>query len=264
MKNSAREFKDGSLSPNERLGLYLQSWLGWVSLLPIYAVVSVLVRFRGHYTISGFRAIRMRFKEITSNKAPLIVCANHLTLIDSVLMMRAFASPLRYLFSYRLLCWNIPAIENTKKKLSWLIITYLAKCILIERMGSASHTAKIVDKLSWLIPRGELVMLFPEGTRSRSGRIDPHAINYGVGKILQRTPGCRVICVYQRGRRQATFSDFPARGDVIDMDMQVITPRTDAKGRRAISELSNQIINKLQEMEQNYLTKKGVSRLIVA
>lgn len=233
--------------------LTLQIYCGWLCVLPLYMAISALLKWRARYRIQNMRVIRREYKRVSSQKAPLIVCANHLTLIDSVLMMWAFAGPVTYLSSYRCLPWNLPAVENTKRRLSWMIITYLAKCILVNRMGSASQTKGMLDKAVWLLNKGEVMMLFPEGTRSRSGRVNMQAINYGIGKLLQRIPGCRVLCVYQRGRHQKVSSDFPNRGEVLDITMEMIVPHTRQQGLRGVSDLSLQVAGKLREMEDRHM-----------
>ncbi|MCO6432063.1 MAG: 1-acyl-sn-glycerol-3-phosphate acyltransferase [Deltaproteobacteria bacterium] len=236
-----------------RYRLLLQRCLGWVALLPLSIVIITLLKKRGRYLIADHGSVRRRFQRlVASSKAPIIVCANHLTLIDSVIMLWAFASPWSYFRNFRLFCWNLPAAENTRKRFSWTVITYLAKCLPVNRLGSASQTNLMLKRMVWLLKRGEIFMLFPEGTRSRAGSVNSDSVNYGVGKILKRLPGCRVLCLYLRGRQQSTYSDFPRKGEIFDIEMELITPHSEKDGLRGIKELSHQVISKLKQMEEDY------------
>lgn len=173
-------------------------------------------------------------------------------MVDSILIQCALAGLWRYFTNYRLLSWNIPAVENFTKKLSWRLVTYLGKCIPIDRKGSAEHTGKVLDKLRYLVQRGEVVTLFPEGTRSRTGRVSLTEPGYGVGKIVQAIPQCDVLCIYMRGASQNLHSNFPAVGDKIYLEMDLITPTSSATGYRAVRESSLQILSKIKQMEDSY------------
>ena len=245
--------KNRTLLPaSERFWLGLQRVCGWVCLLPLSLIVILLVRFRGYFRINQHAKIRREFSEIARAKSRLIICCNHLTLIDSVILLWAFASPLRYFFHYRLYSWNLPAVENATRHFSWRVITYLSKCIFINRLGDAKHTGTLIEKVCYLLRSGESIMIFPEGTRSRTGRVEPQAVNYGIGRILDQIPDCQVLCVYMRGRQQSAYSDFPKRGEVFDINMQLIKPATRQRGLRALRDLSLQVISKIEEMEQSY------------
>lgn len=230
----------------------MQRLFGWLCLVPLSGLIIALCRFRMRYRIKNHAEIRSKFRAISSAKTPLVVCANHLTLIDSVVIIWALASTWRYLLNYRLFCWNLPAAENARKRWSWQIITFLTKCMLIDRLGDAEHTGSVVDTVCNLLRRNNLVMLFPEGTRSRSGRIDVNAVNYGVGKILEEVPACQVLCIYQRGTGQVTYSDFPLRGEVFEFDLEVFRPVTHLTGLRGARDRSRQVIVKLKGMEERY------------
>ena len=97
-------------------------------------------------------------------------------------------------------------------------------------------------------------MVFPEGTRSRSGRIEPKAGTYGVGKILQKMPNTRVLCFYLRGQNQRKFSFFPKKNEIFTGVMKEIKPTTEKKGLRGMKDISEQIINELHQMEQDYFS----------
>ena len=102
------------------------------------------------------------------------------------------------------------------------------------------------------LKRREVALLFPEGGRSRSGRIEDGAGAWGVGRIVGAVDGCRVLCVYMRGRQQETWSDYPAKGDSIYVDIDCIEPKSDHRGARRSRDLAQQIMTRLKAMEEAY------------
>src|SRR5262249_28902517 len=157
-----------------------------------------------------------------------------------------------YVRHWRFFSWNLPAGDFFKKKLVFRLIAYLTKCIFIHRDGTKDHKNSILGICHYLLKRGEIVSLFPEGRRSRTGRFDPEHITYGVGKILAATPGCRVMCVYLRGDQQATYSNYPPKGSRFRVMLETIVPATDKTGKDAYFELTSQISLTLKRMEQDY------------
>ncbi len=188
--------------------------------------------------------------------APLLLCANHLTWIDSVLIQWALFSPWRVALSYRLLVWNLPERSNFYRN-PWLrAYCYLSKCLPIVRGGDRDEQNLVASKVNHLLAEGELVMIFPEGGRSRSGRVEVNDFAYGVGRLVKSLPGCRVLCVYMRGREQQRPSVLPASGQVFDLEMDVMKPRSAAKGLRATRELASSIVERLAQMEGAYFADR--------
>lgn len=245
-----------ALSALEIWKLWFQTILGRIFLLPLGAVMLYLIKSKFRLKIKKHSELRRRFREITKGRSPLIICANHLTLVDSIVILWALKSVPGYFLNYRLFSWNIPARENYCRKPAWRLVTYLNKCIPIDRKGSVEHIDGVLGKLSFLLGRGDLCLIFPEGTRSRSGRFDAQGAGYGIGKLVRSLPGCRVLCVYQRGASQEGYSDFPKRGEVFHIDMEVITPTSAFEGRRAVKDCAVQVLSTLERMEERYFFAK--------
>jgi len=233
----------------------LQRIVGWIFLLPLGVAIIGLLRWKARYRIKNLGDVRKQFKAAASQCSPLIICPNHLTLIDSVLLHWALAPLSWYIFHYRHFSWNLPAKENVEKKLSWRIITFVTKCMSIDRLAGTDNAKEMLDNVRNCLRRGDLVTIFPEGTRSRSGNVEIENVTYGVGKIIQSLPECRVLCVYLRGEGQGAHSDYPRRGERFDLQLELIQPRTASQGLRAVKEISHQVINKLKSMEELYLKK---------
>lgn len=243
-----------SLSKAEVRSLEIQRMLGRVMLLPMGALMLLLIRRVFRVKLRDHVAIRSEFRKIANSGGPLLVCANHLTLVDSIIILWGLASIPRYALQYRLFGWNIPAIENYCKRPSWRLLTYFNKCIPIDRKGTKEHIDSVFSKLAYLMHRGDVCLVFPEGTRSRSGRVNVENAGYGIGKLIQKFPGCRVLCIYQRGDSQQTYSDFPRKGERFSMRMEVITPHSEHKGLRAVREYSMQVVSKLKQLEDEYFS----------
>ena len=200
--------------PRDRLGLAVQRAIGrLLSLLWVPAMVA-LMRFGLGWRIEGKAAARREYRSLWGDgHGPLLVCANHLTMIDSALVAWALGSPPWFLTHYAALPWNVPERRNFAGSLASRILVYLMKCVPVTRGGARGEVAGVLGRLVHLLGRGEAVLVFPEGGRSRSGRVDVENATYGVGRVIGDLPECRVLCVYLRGEHQDGFSDLPARGE---------------------------------------------------
>ena len=76
-----------------------------VLLLPVGGLLVAMMKYVRGYRIENMAEIRRQFKEIWIEKErgqyPLVICSNHLTFIDSALIIWALASNFWYLFNYR-------------------------------------------------------------------------------------------------------------------------------------------------------------------
>lgn len=232
--------------------LRIQKFLGWLAFPILSPLIILILRWIRKYDVKNLDEIRKSFKKIVSENRPILICPNHLTMVDSVIIQYALVSMWGYLCNYRLFAWNIPAKENFSSSLALRVITYLSKCIPIDRNGDESHIQSVLDKADSLLKSKEPFLIFPEGKRSRTGKIEIEEVTYGVGKILQNIPDAIVLCVYLRGSKQKTYSTVPQKNDQFYMKLSTIYPKTEAKGFRGQRELSLQIIRELKAMEENY------------
>ena len=97
----------------------------------------------------------------------------------------------------RLFTWNLPDRQNIAGMRWWIrVLCYVGKCMPVVRKATPEETRRTLDKVAFLLSRGQTVLVFPEGGRSRVGRVDTENFSYGVGRMLQETPAARVLCVY--------------------------------------------------------------------
>lgn len=184
---------------------------------------------------------------------PLLIAANHLTMADSALIAWGLGSTLQHVAEYRGLPWNVPEQARVESSPLWRVLAYLMKCLPVPRGGDRKVVADVLEGLRHLMQRGEVVMMFPEGGRSRSGRVDTESVAYGVGRLIKELGNCRVLCVYLRGDRQGSWSNMPAAGDTFSIATRVIEPRTELRGMRGSRDLATQVLRQLVEMEEEYL-----------
>jgi 1-acyl-sn-glycerol-3-phosphate acyltransferase len=210
-------------------------------------------RFLRGYRITNLESVRAEFDRIRSQStAPMLLCANHLTLIDSMIIGWALRSLWGYTKDWDSFAWNTPERTNFAGNRWHVLLTYLAKCVPITRGGKREDTGAVLNRVAYLLSSGELALVYPEGGRSRSGRVDAESAAWGVGRIVGAVPGCRVLCIYLRGDVQSTWSSLPIKGETLSISLACIEPKTDSRGARKSRDLARQIVSKLASMEQEY------------
>jgi len=236
-----------------RFFLKLQNILGHLAITfvaPFYFIIAHVLRYR----IRNLRELRLQCASaFAAHKGPWIMCANHLTMIDSFILSYATFSFGRHFTQYKKLPWNLPERNNYKDNIILTILCYLSKCIPIHRGGSREKMKKNLDKCIYLLRRGDNIMIFPEGRRSRTGRVNKEDFSYGVGRFVKNVENCKVMCMYLRGDKQAGYSIIPAWGEKFSVQIEVFTPKplegSDLKVQR---EYATQIIDRLAQMEEKY------------
>jgi 1-acyl-sn-glycerol-3-phosphate acyltransferase len=233
--------------------LRLQSVLGALTSWMLAPLYFLFIKFRG-YRIRDLEHIRRRWAGLMDgHRGPWLICGNHLTLIDSVIMIYALVSLGGHVMKFQRLPWNLPERANFQRSLFMTVLCYLSKCIPVSRGGDREEMQATLAKCNYLLERRQIIMVFPEGGRSRSGRVDTENFSYGVGRFLQDHRDCRVLCVYMRGDGQATYGDLPRRGDTFTVTMDAFLPGIPAgQGLRAQRDLAGRIVHRLAQMEEDY------------
>ncbi len=244
------------LSHRDRKALWWQIQLSRAFIFPLYLALLAWMKFVQGYRIPQLRELRARYRELRAHdKSPLVICANHLTMIDSLLLLWALVPAHECALNATLMPWNLPDKTNFSGNIYVRAMCYFGRCLYVLRRGPREEIRRLLNKVNWLLTAGHSIMIFPEGGRSRVGRVDTENFGYGVGTLLQECPQARVLCVFMRGRRQEAYSTFPARGDEFYFDMQWIQPRAEATGLRGARELAQQIVQALARLESAYFGK---------
>jgi hypothetical protein len=243
------------LPARERSALLLQLAVSRV-LSPLWIpVTSLLMRFAFGWRVDPAEcaAARREYQRIRrESDAPLLVCANHLTMLDSFVIGWAIGSGPGYLRDFGALPWNTPEVVHFANTWWKRVLAYLYKCVPIRRGSDRAEVAMVLEKVRFLLARGQAVLVFPEGGRSRSGRVEVESAAWGVGRIVTGLPGCRVLCVYLRGEGQQGYTDFPRRGERFHVAVALIEPKSDQRGLRGSLDVARQITAQLAEMERRH------------
>ncbi|MDI9569511.1 MAG: lysophospholipid acyltransferase family protein [Pseudomonadota bacterium] len=236
-----------------RISLFLQIFLARLTVGIVAPLYFLFLKGRG-YRVRATDAMRRRWKELRKeHPGPWLICGNHLTLIDSMLIVYALMSLVDHWREFRAIPWNLPEKANFQRQLWKAALCYLAKCIPVRRGGNQEEMWETMAKCKEVLRRRQVLMIFPEGGRSRTGRVDKENFSYGVGRLLQDHPSCRVLCVYLRGDGQECYSDLPARGETFTVHLEAFHPRRpEREGLRGQRELAGQIISRLVQMEEKY------------
>lgn len=242
-----------SLSAPEIRALETQRRVGRL-FAPLWVPLCVgIMRWVFRWRLEGAEDARRAYAELRVESAsPTLVCANHLTMFDSFVIAWALAAPGWYVRHYDSLPWNTPERENFASTAWKRALVWLMKCVPMDRGGDRGAVGATLNRLAYLMQRGEAVLIFPEGGRSRSGRVDAQAVTYGVGRLVKANPGCQVVCVYLRGHGQQTWARLPAFGERFHVAVDAFEPKTDKRGLRGSIDLSGQILRRLEALEREY------------
>lgn len=236
-----------------RAALVLQREVGRFSsilwIFPIVFVLRVLMRYR----VKNVAELRKRHRALMKeNDGPVLICANHLTMIDSLILTWALGGSWSYVFHYRRMPWNLPEYNNFAS--IWLsrLAAWVTKCIPIVRGGAREQVSGVIKRVQHVLSRGDTALIFAEGGRSRTGRVQEDSPAHGMGRILNAVEGCKALCVYLRGDRQLTWSTVPARGETFYVDFEFFQPESLHRGMRRSRDLAQQIVARLARMEEEY------------
>ena len=219
----------------------------WWPLLSIYFYLFQNAKLKRR------REIREQFHQIfQSSKVPIVVCSNHLTLVDSIVVQYYLGSYVDYFKYFDKFIWSFPDSKNFYGNLFLKVLTYLGKCIHVSRGAGGLNRQNIKDHLNYFSSSNHVISIFPEGTRSRSGYFDFTSITYGTGELLHHLQEYKVVCFYLRGKSQVTYSNFPKRGEVFNAKLEEIKVNSDLKGRKKHRDLSQKISNHLKKMETSF------------
>ncbi len=183
----------------------------WMLGLPTLAALRAFwdVEVRGGQALRGLRP-------------PLLVVSNHRSMLDSHVVSVAFGLWPRGLFDPRIAPFHTPEASNFMSTPGMFAFHTLLRCVPLQR-GAGVHQPGL-DTVIELLRRRNVVYMFPEGTRSRDGRIG--RASPGVGRVLLEA-GCPALPLHVSGtgRMLPIGTRWPRRGDPIRITIgQVIPP----------------------------------------
>lgn len=233
-------------SPN----LFFRKGLSFILFPFIYPLIWCWARYYRKYQILDIKKHRKIYKQLIKQGKPILVCPNHLTYIDSAIIAFALGSWSFYQSHFNAFPWNLPKQKNVIKNKIHQFFCLIGKCLLIPI--DSTKAKRVLDDSQVLLTNNESLLIFPEGTRSHSGRINTQDVVYGIGDIYLKTPDCGVLLIYLRGKGQSSRSELPSKGMQFHLDLKFLKPSTSNKGLRAKRDISQQIIQALENMESTY------------
>ena len=133
-------------------------------------LLTLIAKYGLGWKLDDVSQLRSDFQALRKH-GPVMICANHLTMLDSALVALALGSTSWYWRNFSGFAWNVPERENFSAQRWKRWACYMLKCLPISRGSDRKDIAQTLNKLSELLKRGHSVLIFPEGGRSRSGRI---------------------------------------------------------------------------------------------
>ena len=175
-----------------------------------------------------------------------ILASNHVSNFDPLLVGLAAGREIHFLAKEELF--------NASRFFAWLIHTYNAWPV---RRGGADSAA--IKTCSWLLGRRQTLVLFPEGTRSRTGEVNRFKPGIGMLAITNRVP---VVPVYLGGVARSAISymtdlDFvkrgyrkkPARNEGIHISFaDPVYPTSFSPDRQGYIDLAQEVENRVRAM----------------
>lgn len=245
-----------------RISLSVQRTLSYFGFAAFGPVLLAVYRFRFRFSAHRLKQIRAEYRALrAAHPGPLLICSNHLTLVDSIVQAVLLGSLWDYLKHPASLPWNLPEVKNFYHRWSWRVVCYLGRCIPVQRGASTEQSKLAQARMHYVLDRGDAIAIFPEGKRSRDGRVDDRDFSYGVGQLLNQIPDAKVLCVYLRGMRFGGFADFPKIGERFYLQLQMLTPQSASQGLRRARDLSAQVIARIKAMEADYFAELEAGRL---
>jgi 1-acyl-sn-glycerol-3-phosphate acyltransferase len=235
--------------------LMVQTMVGRVVIFILAPMIFCFFKISGYHIRDLEKTRDECRKYFKGHQGPWLICANHLTMIDSLILAYAMMPIYQYTFRFNLIPWNVPEKKNFQRNIFSSMICYSLKCIPISRGGNRDRVKATLNKCMVLLQKHQNLMIFPEGTRSRTGYICTRDFPYGVGRLLNGVPECKVLCIYARGDHQRYHSTLPRYKEVFSVKTEVIRPVTKMKGLKAQRDISGQIIRHLFKMENNYFAE---------
>lgn len=151
-----------------------------------------MLYFIGHSLFKFIFKVFFRLQAVGTENipqdGPALVCANHQSFIDPPLIGASIKRPINYMARHDL--FTVPV-------LGWLIAR--VKAFPVKRSGVGDPGA--FKNIQRLMENKEIVLLFPEGTRSRDGYLQKPLP--GAGLIVYQAKDIPVIPCYVDGSREA-------------------------------------------------------------
>ena len=188
----------------------------------------------GLLTGAGVKLELQGFEAIDFSK-PYVIVANHQSIIDICVLFRAVPVPLRFVLKQELA--RVPFVGAYAKAMGM---------VFIERR-SARNASRKLHEAARLFQEGHCLCAFPEGTRSRDGRVG--GFKGGVFKLAIES-GVPILPIVIEGSGEVLpASGFRVRPGRICLraGTPILTGELDQGDRQELAERSRQMIVEMQK-----------------
>ncbi len=185
-------------------------------------------------------------REALGHRGPLIIAANHCSNLDPIVVGCVYPRRLRYLAKSSL--FEVPILGR--------IIRWLGA--IPARKEESAGAASALKTLVRLLDSGESVLVFPEGQRSPTGRLQP--LEEGVGMLAAKTR-CIIIPVFIKGSYDALprHRSFYKPSKISVYFGSPFGPEK-AAGTESSREIRKAVTKRLEEELRKLSEKAGVKR----
>ncbi len=163
------------------------------------AAPHLVLRFAAAVLIHTFYRLDKRGFEHLPESGPAVLVCNHVSFVDSVVIMAAVRRPIRFVMDYHI--HRTPGVGFVFRHSQTIPIATAKENLALKETAFAA--------VAHALRNGELIGLFPEGRITHNGEINH--FRYGVGRIVSETP-VPVIPMALRGLWGSFYSrrDGPA------------------------------------------------------
>mgnify|MGYP003702189015 CR=1 FL=1 len=148
------------LSRRTRLALWVQREVGRVTSVFWIPAGAFALRYVMGYRIKNATRLRKKFRRLMAESdEPILICANHLTMVDSMLVAWALGGTWWYFFNFRRMPWNLPEYRNFASLWFGRAAVWVTKCIPIRRGGHREHVSGVLKRVKYLLARGETALI---------------------------------------------------------------------------------------------------------
>ena len=116
------------------MALSLQAAVGWL-LSPAWTTATWATIRAAGCRFRGLEETRRLYRRLRAAPGPVLVCATHLTLVDSFLLGFALGHPAWFVRHFGSLPWNVPEATIFQRTRLLQGATWLMKCVPIVRGG---------------------------------------------------------------------------------------------------------------------------------
>lgn len=155
---------------------------GWGRLLFLALLAKPFVRL-----VTGVDVIG---RERLPLDGPAILAANHCSHMDAFMLLSLF--PTRLLHKVRPVAAADYFLANPA--ISWVSRRLIGITPIARKVGRGED---VLAPAREALERGEIILVFPEGTRSRTGELGP--LKAGVARLAEAFPGVPVVPVWIQG-----------------------------------------------------------------